>query len=111
MHKDNENVPLPAWTIVEPEDPAPAPFAPDQMVRCDECLRSNPPTRVNCLYCAAVLPRDETTATLQRPALRPLEKWEQGYNNILLPPVANQTAAGLAEAADLLRLPPEDLSR
>ena len=111
MHKDNENVPLPSWTTDEPQDLAPAPFAPDQMVRCDECLRANPPTRVNCLYCAAILPSDETTANLQKPALRPLEKWEQGYNNILLPPVANLTPADLAEAADLLRLRTEDLSR
>ena len=111
MHKDNENVPLPTWTTDEPEDLAPAPFAPDQMVRCDECLRANPPTRVNCLYCAAVLPHNETTINLQKPALRPLEKWEQGYNNILLPPVANLTAADLAETADLLRLGTDDLSR
>jgi len=111
LHKDNENVPLPGWTTDEPQDLAPAPFAPDQMVRCDECLRANPPTRVNCLYCASVLPSNETTANLQKPALRPLEKWEQGYNNFLLPPVANLTPAALAEAADLLRLRPEDLSR
>lgn len=84
------------------------------MVRCDECLRANPPTRVNCLYCAAVLPLSETTVNLQKPALRPLEKWEQGYNNILLPRPAN--AAGdladtdLREAADLLRLRPADLA-
>ena len=110
MPKDNENVPLPVWTNDEP-DPAPAPFAPEQMVRCDECLRANPPTRVNCLYCAAVLPHNEATGNLQKPALRPLEKWEQGYNNILRPPVANLTAAELAEASDLLRLRPEDLSR
>src|SRR6185436_21184661 len=69
------------------------------------------PTRVNCLYCAALLPRNETTANLQKPALRPLEKWEQGYNNILLPPAANLTPASLAEAAELLRLRSEDLSR
>ena len=81
------------------------------MVRCDECLRANPPTRVNCLYCAAVLPHNETTVNLQKPTLRPLEKWEQGYNNIVLPPVANLTPADLAEAADLLRLRTEDLSR
>jgi hypothetical protein len=111
LRKDNENVPLPMWTTDEPEELAPTPFAPDQMVRCDECLRANPPTRVNCLYCAAVLPHNESTIVLQKPALRPLEKWEQGYNNILLPPVANLMASGLAEAADLLRLRPEDLSR
>ncbi len=110
MHKDNEIVPLPTRTNDEPQDLAPAPFAPDQMVRCDECLRANPPTRVNCLYCAAVLPHNETNINLQKPALRPLEKWEQGYNNILLPPVANLTAADLAQAADLLRLRPEDLN-
>jgi hypothetical protein len=111
LHKDNENVPLPTWTTDEPEAVAPAPFAPDQMVRCDECLRANPPTRVDCLYCTAVLPHNETTVNLQKPALRRLEKWEQGYNNILVPPVANLTPADLAEAADLLRLRPEDLSR
>lgn len=81
------------------------------MVRCEECLRANPPTRVNCLYCAAVLPLNESTITIQKPALRPLEKWEQGYNNILLPPAANLTEANLAEASDLLRLSREDLTR
>ncbi|MEP6570222.1 MAG: hypothetical protein ABJC10_10640 [Acidobacteriota bacterium] len=110
MSKDNENVPLPGWTNDEP-DSAATPFAPDQMVRCDECLRANPPTRVNCLYCAALLPHTETTVDLQKPELRPLEKWEQGYNNIIQPPVANLTPAQLTEAADLLRLRLEDLDR
>ena len=111
MRKDNENVPSPVWTTDEPEAVAPARFTLEQMVRCDECLRANPPTRVNCLYCATLLPQSETSANLQKPALRPLEKWEQGYNNILLPPVANLTAEHLAEAADLLRLRAADLSR
>jgi hypothetical protein len=39
-----------------------------------------------------------------------MEKWEQGYNNILLPPVANLSDEGLSEVSDLLRLRPEDLS-
>ncbi len=81
------------------------------MVRCEECLRANPPTRVNCLYCAAVLPTDETTVHLQKPALRPLEKWEQGYNNILWPPPANLGEPGPIEAAALLRLTTADLAR
>jgi hypothetical protein len=108
LPKDNENVPLPEWAT-EPDAAASAPFAPDQMVRCDKCLRANPPTRVNCLYCGAILPHDEATATLQQPALRRLEKWERGYNNILLQAPANLTDAGLAEAATLLRLTHEDL--
>src|SRR2546426_2673780 len=85
------------------------------MVRCDQCLRANPPTRVNCLYCATVLPLNETTAKLQKPSLRPLEKWERGYNNILLPSPANSPACpgkdDLAEAADVLKLATADLVR
>lgn len=115
MPKDNESVPLPISTTDEPAEYLPEPFAPDQMVRCDECLRANPPTRVNCLYCGAALPHDETTAGLQKPALRPLEKWEQGYNNIHLPAAANASSetgeAALREASDLLRLRPADLTR
>ena len=81
------------------------------MVRCEECLRANPPTRVNCLYCATVLPTNETTVHLQKPALRPLEIWEQGYNNILWPLPANLSEPDLNEAADMLRLTSTDLAR
>ena len=113
MPKDNESV-FPLMMNDEPSVPTPAPFAPEQMVRCDECLRANPPTRVNCLYCATALPLTEATAKLQRPSLRPLEKWEQGYNNIVLPSAANAPAglsdAALREAAELLRLSPEALT-
>jgi hypothetical protein len=110
-NEDNENISLPIWTTDDSSDSAPSPFGPDQMVRCEECLRANPPTRVNCLYCAAALPLNETTVTLQKPTLRPLEKWEQGYNNILLPPAANLTEASLVETSDLLRMRREDLDR
>jgi hypothetical protein len=40
-----------------------------------------------------------------------LEKWEQGYNNILSAPPANPGEGGLDEAADLLRLTAADLAR
>jgi len=120
---DSDSVSLPA---VDPISSDPKPFAPDQMVRCEECLRANGPTRVNCLYCGAALPFNETLGNLQKPALRPLEKWEQGYNNIILPssanvpplnprqansPVLNLTDAELVQAADLLRLPVADVVR
>lgn len=109
MPKDNENVPLPISTTLEPEDFGPSAFAPDQMIRCDECLRANPPTRINCLYCAAVLPHNETTVKLQQPTLRPLEKWELGYNNVLLPPVANLNDQVVNDVADLLRSHADEL--
>ena len=124
--KDNENI---SFSLPVAEGPVSAeakPFSPDQMIRCEECLRANGPTRVNCLYCGAALPFNESSVNLQKPALRPLEKWEQGYNNILLPSSANDllhdsqqtkprssnlTDADLAEAADLLKLTQEDLAR
>jgi hypothetical protein len=109
LPKDNENVPFLSdepIARVEPQS-----FSPDQMVRCEECLRANPPTRVNCLYCAAILPTDDTTVHLQKPTLRPLEKWEQGYNNILWPQPANPDEPALIEAAALLRLTITDLTR
>lgn len=81
------------------------------MIRCEECLRANPPTRVNCLYCATVLPTDDVTVHLKKPSLRPLEKWEQGYNNILWPSPANLDEASLVEAATLLRLETPDLDK
>jgi hypothetical protein len=114
LPKNNENVPLPILTPDGPgADPGPKPFAHHQMVVCEECLRTNPPTRINCLYCGGPLPISETTANLQKPALRPLEKWERGYNNILLPDSANQpfelSEAELTEAASLLKLDAADL--
>ncbi|MDT7779173.1 MAG: hypothetical protein QOC99_1685, partial [Acidobacteriota bacterium] len=81
------------------------PFAPEQMVACEECLRANAPTRMSCLYCGTALPATEQSAALRRPVLKKLEEWEQGFNVVLLPrgksglqPEANE------EAASLLRL-------
>ncbi|HKP44969.1 MAG TPA: hypothetical protein VJT50_00090 [Pyrinomonadaceae bacterium] len=80
------------------------------MVRCDSCLRANPPTRVACLYCGGPLPVHTTAETFQQPALRPLEKWELGYNNILLPSSANVDAPTKA-IAEFVRLTEEELRR
>lgn len=84
------------------------------MVTCKECLRANPPTRINCIYCGAVLPLTETTLDLQKPTLRRLEKWELGYNNILVARSANgpaQVEEDLTEAADVLKLTGAELAR
>jgi hypothetical protein len=97
-------------TETEPLRTEPRGFAPDQMVRCEACLRANPPTRSSCLYCAAQLPATETNAALQRPTLRRLEKWEQGFNVILAPGSETQLSEGaLREAAQQLRLTEQDL--
>jgi hypothetical protein len=96
----------------EPLRSEPRGFAPDQMVRCEACLRANPPTRTSCLYCAAQLPTTEANAPLQRPTLRRLEKWEQGFNVILMPGgAAHPTEETLQAIAQLLRLGFDDLRR
>ena len=107
MPKDNENIPF--LGPVEPLEPQA--FAADQMIRCEECLRANPPTRVNCLYCVAPLPLTESAARLRKPVLRPPEKHQLGYNNILLPPAHPLTAELLAEAAELLKMGADDLEK
>jgi hypothetical protein len=87
-------------------------FAPDQMVRCEECLRANPPTRATCLYCASALPVTEHSAALRKPTLRPLERWEQGFNSIYIPHgTARPDKDCLKETASLLRLSDEDVRR
>jgi hypothetical protein len=85
-------------------------FSPDEMVRCDECLRANPPTRSGCLYCAAPLPLTEAGRRLRQPALRRLEDWERGFNLIFLPQNSRSiTEVSLSKMAELLRLKMEEL--
>jgi hypothetical protein len=43
----------------------PQSFALAEMITCEECLRANPPTRTNCLYCAAPLPLGDYARELQ----------------------------------------------
>lgn len=106
MPKDNENIRLPLVGPLEPSEPRG--FKPDQMIRCEECLRANPPTRVSCFYCSATLPETESSLRLRKPTLRPPDKFEQGYNTILLrrpQETFNQTL--IRAAADLLKLDTE----
>ena len=109
MPKDNENIRLPFTGPIEPSEPQG--FTPEQMIRCDECLRANPPTRVSCLYCSAPLPITESSAQLRRPVLRPPEKHQPAYSNILLPPDSELSSEMLADAAALLKLSAENIQR
>ncbi|HKO42409.1 MAG TPA: hypothetical protein VJU84_03915 [Pyrinomonadaceae bacterium] len=111
MSKDNENIPAEAFTVGPAAEAIPR-FTPDQMVTCESCLRSNPPTRLQCLYCGGSLPLNSAAFDLQKPELRPLENWEQGYNNILKSSLATKLSdEALAAATDLLKLDKEVLNR
>ena len=105
MPKDNENIPF--LGPIEPTEPQG--FSAEQMIRCEECLRANPPTRVTCLYCVAPLPLTESAARLRKPVLRQPEKHQLGYNNILLPQDQVVTSEVVTETAELLKLSPENV--
>ncbi len=110
LPKDNEKIPLLDGDELKRSEPHG--FAPELMVRCEQCLRANPPTRPDCLYCSSPLPLNETTAELQRPTLRRLEDWESGYNNILVTKtVESASEATLVEAASLLKTSIDALTR
>jgi len=109
LPKNHKDISL--FTDLPVASPEPQGFSPEQMIRCDECLRANPPTRVACLYCGASLPESAIATAKQKPSLRPLEKWEQGYNSVLLKTPADLTEQSMGEAADLLRLHLPDLQR
>ena len=109
MPKDNENIRLPLIGPVEPSEPQG--FTPDQMIRCEECLRANPPTRMNCLYCNVQLPLTESSARLRKPVLRRPEKHQPGYNTILLPGSETLAPEVITEAGSLLKLKEPELER
>ena len=107
MPKNNENIRLPLLGPVEPSEPQG--FTPEQMITCDECLRANPPTRLNCMYCSVPLPLTESSARLRKPILRRPEKHQLGYNTIFLPSGQEFSAEAISEAAALLKLKEPEL--
>ena len=105
MPKDNENIPF--LGPIEPSEPQG--FSAEQMIRCEECLRANPPTRVSCLYCVAPLPVTQSSARLRKPVLRQPEKHQPGYNSILIPSEPGVSDETVNEAAALLKLSSESV--
>ena len=103
LPKDNENMPFLDDVPLPPSEPQG--FAHDEMVRCDVCLRANPPTRANCLYCAAALTTGNKAGDRRAITLKPVDDSVLGYNCILFPTSANNFAADkLQTAAQLLKL-------
>src|SRR6185503_8268979 len=107
LPKDNENILLSLDGPITPSQREA--FAPEEMVRCDSCLRANPPTRTACFYCGAALPVTQTSARLRQPALLSPGKSDPGYNTILI--AHDQTRNSIQEAADLLKLSTEAIEK
>ena len=86
----------------------PQSFALTDMITCDGCLRANPPTRSNCLYCGATLPAGaaETRPTDESgDETSPPAPADSGCYVVLAPNQAGATTdLSLEKIAELLRL-------
>ena len=110
LPKDNENMPFSDDAAPVPSEPQG--FAHDQMVRCDVCLRANPPVRANCLYCAAALPAGKRVSEQRAITLKPVDEAVSGYNCIFVPSSTSSTVADKLQApAQLLKLSADELRR
>lgn len=88
----------------------PQSFALAEMITCDACLRANPPTRSNCLYCGANLP---VNATETRPLVESGGESSSpatGFYVVLRPNQASPTAElSLGKIAEESRLRATDV--
>lgn len=109
MPKDNESIPFLNDEPLAPSEPQG--FAPDQMVRCESCLRANPPTKTRCFYCGAALPVNDGLAKFRKPSLEPVDNRAQGYNVILLHGPENVEQKVLEAGAKLVNLDTSEFSR
>ena len=96
-------------------DGRPQSFAPAEMITCDECLRTNPPTRTNCLYCGAVLPagRNPTNAGSRAEPIAESKvsaSGSSGFYVVLAPGQGRAlTELSLTETAAVLDLKPAEV--
>lgn len=86
-------------------------FAPEEMISCGKCARTNPPNRLKCFYCGAELEMTAEQAANIKPNLRKLENWEKGYNLIYAPNPNGENELVLTETAKILNLESEDLQK
>lgn len=93
---------------VTAENPA---FKPEEMISCAKCRRTNPPTRLACLYCGAQLELSEAQSKNIKPNLRKMEIWEKGFNLIFSPDGKSFDEANFTEIAKLLNSEREVLQK
>ncbi|HEX8288609.1 MAG TPA: hypothetical protein VF556_11460 [Pyrinomonadaceae bacterium] len=99
---DLKNIPLQTENIA---------FKPEEMIACEKCERTNPPTRLKCFYCGGELSISGAQSAGIRPNLRKLENWEKGYNLIYSPDLQIETNPDLAKTAETLGLETEILQK
>ena len=96
-------------------DARPQSFAAAEMITCDACLRANPPTRANCLYCGANLPVNSEVVNA-KPAPQQVDEriapanLDPGFYVVLTPGQTKPlNESSLAETAAVLGLKTTDV--
>ncbi len=84
-------------------------FKPEELISCGKCSRTNPPTRLKCVYCGAELELSAEQIGKIAPTLRKLENWENGFNLIYLSKGENIDVDETAQIAKFLGLESEVL--
>ncbi|MGD9564302.1 MAG: hypothetical protein AB7F88_19135 [Pyrinomonadaceae bacterium] len=71
-------------------------FDSDQLITCPKCGKSNPPNRLNCLYCGGAIEIPDELRAEVKPNLRKLEAWENGFNVVMISRDETVDAVGAA---------------
>lgn len=104
MNKENEKKSLNELLKDLPLQAENSGFAPEEMVFCAKCKRTNAPTRAKCFYCGEELQMSEEQNRKLKPILRKLEAWEKGFNVVFLSKTRKLNEGELADIAKTLNL-------
>src|SRR5690348_7287925 len=85
-------------------------FSLDQMIGCDSCTRTNPPTRTSCLYCGEPLQLNALTGEFAKINYQRPEPWEDGFS-LVYAGTEKIDQNSLSAAADLLNIEPQMLEQ
>lgn len=103
MEKKADRIHLDEWLKDIPpptENPA---FKAEELISCAKCARTNPPTRLKCLYCGAELEFSAEQSGFLKLNLRKLDVWEKGFNLICKSETPKFDESKLPEIAKLLK--------
>lgn len=86
-------------------------YQPAEMIACQKCQRTNPPNRLDCIYCGVELEFDATQSQMLKPVLRKAETYARGYNLIYRSNLASWDESQLSEVAKMTRHSKNDLQK
>ncbi|MCB1024361.1 MAG: hypothetical protein KDB79_08225 [Acidobacteria bacterium] len=111
MTESKDNIIPESWLDDLPKESRVEGYNPEEMIQCSKCARSNPPNRLDCMYCGVDLEFSAEQSGNLRPKLRKAENWKNAHNVIFLRRDADLENKDLREAAKMVRIEPGDLEK